>query len=581
MSVTHNAAQSNRPKRGLWNKLRTATALSKSADSSQLAPGARQIHHNHLSRSHTAGPIPSNNTTNHLDVNELKRQHLERAQYNMKQQQMQRRQERQGAAMEKYTKQQQPQHRTGRSDGSTDGGTNRRNSSTGRRSERIRGSPRRANNTLNHSDVMYSVMAEQPPPPPNRSFKSSNNSSRFTAPSDDLHGNPSWFSGDATQTMQQNSVNDRDGDAGMDYGYNTTGEECEGMYEHVGMYVDKSTDDSTVSTMSTMSTSRTNFSYPSTASSAKSTRSNRSASSNDKSSKAHNSKASIHDATDSSPITKRDVAIVYTSIQGSKSLWEACPDDMIEAQDVYDIIISRCFEDHNGCEISSFDNSSFRLVFQKPVDAVAFALDVQIKLYESTSWPEGIMNHDDAKHEPALRLKGLRVPIGMHCGSVGTVTNHSTGIIEYEHVGEVVETAKSLEDLCYGGQILTSSELWNSVCGTIEGGGCFVNHPQVMDLGEHFLFEVKNPNNGSTKKVCKRVFQLVPHDVSFDFGAARGRRVNESSEVTIKNGTNVYGRLFPPIISKKQVSNGVIHLSIYSLTLTQQLCFLRFCFGGS
>ena len=113
MSVTHNAtaqqANNNRStKKGLWNKLRrnNATALSKSADASQLSQAARQFHH-HLSRSQTAGPAANvDHSSNYgkndasvsgsnLDVDELKRQHLERARYNLMKQQLQRQQQQQ------------------------------------------------------------------------------------------------------------------------------------------------------------------------------------------------------------------------------------------------------------------------------------------------------------------------------------------------------------------------------------------------------------------------------------------------------------------------------------------------------
>ena len=580
-SVTHNAtaqqANNNRStKKGLWNKLRrnNATALSKSADASQLSQAARQFHH-HLSRSQTAGPALNVDNNNYgrnnaagggsnLDVDELKRQHLERARYNLMKQQLQRQQQQQqqqqAVASEKYTNQQYSN--SCRSD-SYDRPADSRNQNTNHRrsnTERSRGSPRRSTNAQNNSDDMvFSVMATQPPPPPNRSFKST--SSKFTTLSNDLHGNPSWFSGEA---YQPNPEYNRNNNANMnaagrnDNEYNNPGK------VYVGMYVDKNNDDSTVSTMSTMSTSRTNLSHPSTVSSNKSERSNQfTSSSRDKNSnKSRSSSRASDDIKDVTPIIPQrdEVTVVYTSIQGSQSLWKSCPDDMIEAHDVYDIILRRCFEDHNGYEISSTDDESslFQIVFQNTIDAVAFALDVQIKLYESTSWPEGIMNQDDAKYEPALKFRGLRVRIGMHCGSLGTRTNHSTGRSEYEYVGEVVDIAKSLQVLCHGGQILTTSELWNSVCGTIEGTGKSLKNPQVMDLGEHFLFEVQSPNNdGSMKKVCKRVLQLVPRGISFDFGAARGRIVNESSEVIIKNAENVRGRLFPPIVSKKQVSNMV------------------------
>jgi len=495
----------------------------------------------------------------------------------LQRQQEQQQQDQQAVASEKYSKQQYSN--SGRSD-SYDRPVNVRNQNTNHRrsnTERSRGSPRRStNNAQNNSDdVMFSVMATQPPPPPNRSFKST--SSKFTTLSNDLHGNPSWFSGEAYQpNPEYNKSNNANMNAAgrNDNEYNNNPGEL-----YVGMYVDKNNDDSTVSTMSTMSTSRTNLSHPSTVSSNKSERSNQSTSSRDKNSnKSRSSSKASDDVKDVTTIIPQtdEVTVVYTSIQGSQSLWKSCPDDMIEAHDVYDIILRRCFEDHNGYEISSTDDESslFQLVFQNTIDAVAFALDVQIKLYESTSWPEGIMNQDDAKYEPALKFRGLRVRIGMHCGSLGTQTNRSTGRSEYEYVDEVVDIAEALQGLCHGGQILTTSELWNSVCGTIEGTGKSLNKPQVMDLGEHFLFEVQSPNNdGSMKKVSKRVLQLVPHGISFDFEAARGRIVNESSKVTIKNAENVRGRLFPPIVSKKQLSTSFLNAPYRNGRVT--LCIVK------
>lgn len=380
---------------------------------------------------------------------------------------------------------------------------------------------------------MYSVMTEQPPPPDrlNRSFTSNHSNDAYQYTAQSTNGNPSWF------TDQQNSHHQ----------YNNY------------RYDEGTVDDSTISTLTT---SKTHWSE-NQASVGQTTISSMHTERTMQTMPTYHSNATslgaykeeYIDEAKATQIPGGDVTIVYTDIQGAASLWEQCPDDMIEAQDVYDIIIRRCYADHHGYEQSS-TGSVFILAFQNPIDALAFALEAQVKLYNSASWPDGIMKHPDAKDEPALKFKGLRVMIGMHHGHVDTQTEDSTGRIMY--TGETVEVAKTVASLSHGGQILTTSETWNEASGMRER--C-LGRPQVLDCGEHFLFEVKVSNGsstGPTKKVCKRLVQLVPYSMAFDFGAARGRSEAES-EVTIKDPTSVHGRLFPPVPSRKQLSTSFLN----------------------
>ena len=63
-----------------------------------------------------------------------------------------------------------------------------------------------------------------------------------------------------------------------------------------------------------------------------------------------------------------DVTIVFTDVQGSTSLWEACPSDMKKALDIHDMILRQCYTDHHGYEITT-EGDAFNLAFQHPVDA--------------------------------------------------------------------------------------------------------------------------------------------------------------------------------------------------------------------
>jgi len=250
-----------------------------------------------------------------------------------------------------------------------------------------------------------------------------------------------------------------------------------------------------------------------------------------------------------------DLTIVYTDVQGSTSFWESCPSDMKDATDIHDIIMRQCYTNHSGYEIST-EGDSFNLAFQHPMDALAFALQAQLKLYNA-DWPEGILKHPEGKDEPGLKFRGFRVRFGIHHGPTTSRVHEMTGRTVYS--GEGVKIAKEVEGMCHGGQILTTMETWKAVSGMAER---YLGRPQILDCGEHLLFESKNQKPGSngytTTRYTRRIMQLVPSDLAFDFFEARGRRDVPSEDgqmgFEIKDASSVNGRLFPPLTSKRQLT---------------------------
>ena len=268
-----------------------------------------------------------------------------------------------------------------------------------------------------------------------------------------------------------------------------------------------------------------------------------------------------------------DVTIVYTDVQDSTSLWESCPSPMKEAQDIHDIIMRQCYSDHRGYEITT-EGDAFNLAFQHPVDALGFALQCQQKLYQA-DWPKGILDHPDGKDEPNLKFRGFRVRFGIHHGPTTSRIHENTGRIVY--AGEGVQITKAIEGMCHGGQILTSMETWKAVSGMAER---YLGRPQILDCGEHLLFESKvpNPDNGyTTTRYSRRIMQLVPTDLAFDFFEARGRRdvPNEGggpAGYEIKDSSLVKGRLFPPLISKRQLTTSFLNAPYANGRVT--ICFV-------
>jgi class 3 adenylate cyclase len=214
------------------------------------------------------------------------------------------------------------------------------------------------------------------------------------------------------------------------------------------------------------------------------------------------------------------------------------------------------------------------LAFQHPVDALAFALQAQLKLYKA-DWPDGILKHPDGKDEPALKFRGFRVRFGIHHGPTNSQVHEMTGRTTYS--GEGVKIAKSVEGMCHGGQILTTMETWKAVSGMAER---YLGRPQILDCGEHLLFETKNPHpSGSghtTTRYTRRIMQLVPSDLAFDFFEARGRRDVPSEDgkmgFEIKDAASVSGRLFPPLTSKRQLTTCFLNAPYANGRVT--ICFV-------
>ncbi|KAL7491713.1 hypothetical protein ACHAWT_001979 [Skeletonema menzelii] len=252
-------------------------------------------------------------------------------------------------------------------------------------------------------------------------------------------------------------------------------------------------------------------------------------------------------------IPSGEVTIIYTDVQGSTALWEADPMSMKKATDIHDSIIRRCYSDHGGYEITT-EGDAFNLAFQHPADAIGFALKAQLALYRA-KWPEGTLNHPDGCDNEKKKFRGFRVRFGMHHGPTTSTVHKTTGRTTYQ--GEAVEVAKAIEKMSHGGQILTTVETWRTVSGMAEQ---LLGSPQVMDCGEHLLWDPKKSDlakkKSSSKKVLsKRIVQLVPNSLSYDFFAARGGQEVKEGETPQK----VCGRVFPPLLSHGQLSTSFLN----------------------
>ena len=232
-----------------------------------------------------------------------------------------------------------------------------------------------------------------------------------------------------------------------------------------------------------------------------------------------------------------DVTMVFTDVESSTLLWEQNASAMEAALKMHDSIMRKCCADACGYEVTT-QGDSFILAFHDPVDAVSFALAAQKELYQA-SWPQALLELPNTAIDLTKALRGLRVRMGIHQGPVSTSEHQVTGRIRY--TGEVVRLTKSIEGMCHGGQILITIDAWRMSSSMIESLGS----PQVLDLGEHVLLTGACIHDGI---IAKRVLQLVPKELAFDYSLAHARD-------TVNVGDTFRGRRFPPPITKRKLSS--------------------------
>lgn len=242
-----------------------------------------------------------------------------------------------------------------------------------------------------------------------------------------------------------------------------------------------------------------------------------------------------------------NVAICFTDVQGSTSLWEANPETMQEALNLHDQIMRSCCAQSHGYEVTT-EGDAFFIAFHDSVDAIRFALTAQKELHNAP-WSDEILELPDACDD-GQGFRGLRVRIAIHCGSVSSGINEVSGRKEY--TGETVNIAKSLEHMSHGGQILVTQDAWAAASYLAETE---LKSPQVIALGTHVLLSGTSKCDGI---ITKAIVQLVPAELSFDY-FSQSRKIKKGAEQDAKRRkTNLKGSLngrrFPAVLTKRCLS---------------------------
>eukprot|EP01063_Lacrimia_lanifica_P028032 TRINITY_DN4015_c0_g4_i1.p1 TRINITY_DN4015_c0_g4~~TRINITY_DN4015_c0_g4_i1.p1 ORF type:complete len:1113 (+),score=266.42 TRINITY_DN4015_c0_g4_i1:69-3407(+) len=178
--------------------------------------------------------------------------------------------------------------------------------------------------------------------------------------------------------------------------------------------------------------------------------------------------ASLEAAAESTvPAPTGTIALAFSDIVGSTSLWEAVPEEMAEGLDVHNRVLREMLKKHNGYEVKTIGDA-FMVAFQSPQDAYNYGMDVQAELVRQP-WPEELCAFPNTAVEldanGQCMFSGIRLRIGVHFGEVEVEVNPLTGRSDYR--GGTVNKAARIEPQALHGMTAFSEELMKEVTTTL------------------------------------------------------------------------------------------------------------------
>eukprot|EP00727_Mastigamoeba_balamuthi_P005748 m51a1_g1793 putative serine threonine protein (2661) ;mRNA; f:394684-406126 len=148
------------------------------------------------------------------------------------------------------------------------------------------------------------------------------------------------------------------------------------------------------------------------------------------------------------------IALVFTDIKGSASLWEWNASLMKSSLKLHNDILKESLVRHRGYQVKA-EGDAFMLAFQSPLNALLFCHEVQQVLLRAP-WDPALLAHEHCAEEVTdcvLSFRGFRVRMGIHFGPVDA---HAEGQ-STDYSGPTVGVAARVAGLARGGQVLVSS----------------------------------------------------------------------------------------------------------------------------
>ncbi|KAG9081083.1 cysteinyl-tRNA synthetase [Ceratobasidium sp. 370] len=170
------------------------------------------------------------------------------------------------------------------------------------------------------------------------------------------------------------------------------------------------------------------------------------------------------------------IALVFTDIRNSTSLWEKNP-GMSSAMRTHNSLLRRLLRLCGGYEVKT-EGDAFIVSFQSAPAALLWCFNVQTGLCDA-DWPIEILESEDGKEifgpDGERLARGLSVRMGIHSGAPLCEEDPITGRMDY--FGPMVNRSARVSATAMGGEIMISGDALKEVNATLQ-------NPEILGEGE-------------------------------------------------------------------------------------------------
>ncbi|KAL2814501.1 hypothetical protein BJX63DRAFT_200200 [Aspergillus granulosus] len=163
-----------------------------------------------------------------------------------------------------------------------------------------------------------------------------------------------------------------------------------------------------------------------------------------------------------------ELAIIFTDIKQSTSLWETCPEAMRSAITIHNDILRRQLAIIGGYEVKT-EGDAFMVAFSTTTAALLWCFTCQTNLLNA-EWPTEILDQPQCRvrydMENNIIFRGLSVRMGVHWGEPVCEKDPVTSRMDY--FGPMVNRASRISAVADGGQIFVSSDFMSDMQRSLE-----------------------------------------------------------------------------------------------------------------